>query len=105
MNGKISQPIEPYLGERELDRLMRINTSLLTEIWQLRDRMAIMEQLLEDKAMLAAGEIEEFQPSPEMNVTLEELRSQMIDRVIGSADDSGYTVQSLIEKVSKQESS
>jgi hypothetical protein len=92
---KIHQPPEPYLGQREIDAVMRMNTSLLAEIWQLRDRLAVTEKLLENKAILSSAQIDQFAPDAELAAELEQLRAIMIDRVVNSYNDGGYSVQSL----------
>ena len=47
-------PTRPLTGDESLDRLLRMNTELLSELWILRDRMMVLEKILEEKGLLDA---------------------------------------------------
>jgi biotin operon repressor len=91
----LQSPREPCLGQHEIDELMRMNTSLLAEVWQLTDRLAVLEQLLQQKAIIGDSDVDRFVPGPELAASLERRRAAIIRRVLGSLDESGYTVESL----------
>ena len=38
----VDRPERPYLGQKELDDLMRMNSELLAELWILRDRVTVL---------------------------------------------------------------
>lgn len=46
----VDRPERPYLGQKELDDLMRMNSELLAELWILRDRVTVLEHMLQEKA-------------------------------------------------------
>lgn len=69
-----------YLVPENVDDLGRMLMSLLSEVWIMRDRMAVMEKLLADKVGLDPREIDDFVPDPAFSADLERLR----DRVVGS---------------------
>jgi hypothetical protein len=73
-----------YLDENNIDDLGRMVTALLSELWIMRDRMAIMEKLLEENKIIAAGAIDDFVPSPAVSAELETLRDRMVASVIGA---------------------
>ena len=39
----VDRPERPYLGQKELDDVMRMNTELLAELWILRDRVTALQ--------------------------------------------------------------
>lgn len=73
-----------YLGPDNIDDLGRMVTALLTELWITRDRVAVLEQVLQEKGVIAAGEVDDFAPSPEVDSALERVRDRMAANVIGA---------------------
>lgn len=73
-----------YLSQDNIDDLGRMVTALLTELWIARDRVAVLERLLEEKGVLAQGEVDNYLPTPEFEATLEKLRDRMATNVIGA---------------------
>ena len=43
MSRTVERPARPYLGQMELDDVMRMNTELLAELWILRDRVTVLD--------------------------------------------------------------
>jgi hypothetical protein len=77
-------PPAPYLNDRSVDDLARMVTALLSELWIVRDRMAILEDALTKKRVLAEGEIEAYAPDPALEAELERLRDTMVAKVAGA---------------------
>lgn len=73
-----------YLSQDNVDDLGRMVTALLTELWIARDRVAVLERILEDKGVLAPEEVNNYVPTPEFEVSLEKLRDRMASNVIGA---------------------
>jgi hypothetical protein len=73
-----------YLKTENTDDLGRMVLALLSEVWIMRDRMAILEDILENKAGLSLDEIDNYVPSPALEARLEELRSRLVGNVIGA---------------------
>jgi hypothetical protein len=73
-----------YLDENNIDDLGRMVTALLSELWIMRDRMAIMEKQLEENKIIPPGAIDDFVPSPAVSAELEILRDRMVASVIGA---------------------
>ena len=86
-----------YLKDAILDRLARMNLELLSELWITRDRLASLEAVLEKREHIQVGEVDKFSPDEDLASKLEILREIMVQNVVGSADMSDYSVQSLIE--------
>ena len=73
-----------YLGPDNIDDLGRMVTALLTELWITRDRVAVLEQMLHEKGIVAAREIDDYIPSPAFDAELETIRDRMAGNVIGA---------------------
>ena len=72
------------LNETNTDDLGRITMALLQEVWIMRDRMAITEKLLEEKAGITPVMINDYVPSPETRTEIEALRTLFVNRTIGA---------------------
>ena len=73
-----------YLNDGNIDDLGRMVTALLSELWIVRDRMAILETLLAAHTVLKPDEIDRYVPSPEVAAMIERLRDQMVANVVGA---------------------
>jgi len=67
-----------HLGDERLDELARINLGLMKEIWLLRDRLMVLERLLERKGIVARLEMDRDEPDPQAEA---EIRME-VDRLI-----------------------
>jgi hypothetical protein len=73
-----------YLNEDNVDDLGRMVVGLLSELWIMRDRIAVLEELLAQKGVLTAGSVESFDWTQEQAETMEKLRDRMVAAVIGA---------------------
>jgi len=87
-----------YIGSEALDHLARMNVELLSELWIMRDRMAVMEQLLVDKDLIKESEIDTFAPTRAFEEKLERLRTLMVENVIGAPYRHELTVEQLKDR-------
>ena len=78
------QPPKPYLEGQNLDDLARMNTALLSELWIVRDRLAVLEKLLADRGVVKPGEVDTFVPDTIFAGELENLRDTMVKNVAGA---------------------
>ncbi|QLC26412.1 hypothetical protein HFP57_16155 [Parasphingopyxis algicola] len=76
--------MEPKLHGTNTDDLGKIVFALLTELWVMRDRLAVMEKLLTERGGLHPGEIEDYVPDSEFSAELEAQRDRMVAEVVGS---------------------
>ena len=95
MSRTVERPERPYLGQRELDDLVRMNSELMAELWILRDRVTVLEHLLEQKQVLKRRDISEFQPAGDLAAELERERRALVERVAGAPHRNSYTVDQL----------
>jgi DNA-directed RNA polymerase delta subunit len=49
----------------EMDTLLGVVISLGNEVWVMRDRMRVIEKLLESKGTISRADIEAYKPTPE----------------------------------------
>lgn len=74
-----------YLSADDVDRLARQNTQLMAELWIVKDRLAVLEHLLEAKGVVEAGEVTDFLPTDDMAAYLDRERDRYIRRIQGLA--------------------
>lgn len=91
-------PDKPYLGDQRLDILARQNTELLSELWILRDRVMVLEKLLEERNLVNRAEIDAFAPDAAFEAEITAERDAMVERVIGGAFKRDYTVEDIRRK-------
>lgn len=91
-------PIPSILASEEHDNLARISYQLLIELWIARDRIAVLERLLVDKGVIAAGEVDGFRPDPAMSERLERMRDAMVESVAGAPFSGTLSVEDLIQR-------
>ena len=91
-------PTRPLTGDESLDRLLRMNTELLSELWILRDRVMVLEKILEEKGLLDTRAIDDYAPSPEFDEALQDERDRLVQRVAGAPWNEEFTWQSLVER-------
>lgn len=72
------------LNEINIDDMGRMLMALVQEVWIMRDRMAITERLLAEKAGITADQIENYVADTAMSAELEAMRDRYVARVIGA---------------------
>jgi hypothetical protein len=80
-----------FLGNPHLDNLMTVVIAIGAEIWADRQRMRIVERLLETTGKASREAIEQYVPSPEERKLWDAERDAMVRRVyeVLSRDTSG----------------
>ncbi len=73
-----------YLHNATIEDVARMVESLTEELWILKDRTLVLEQLLIDKGGLSLAEIEEYEPGPELAQRLATDRGRLIRKVLGA---------------------
>ncbi|WP_150241075.1 hypothetical protein [Nocardiopsis quinghaiensis] len=74
---------------QHMDALFSITMELASELWVLRDRLAVVEQLLDEHGTLARDDIEKAQPRGEFAEQLARERERFLTRVFDSASQAG----------------
>ncbi len=95
MSRTVDRPERPYLGQMELDDVVRMNTELLAELWILRDRVTVLEHLLEQKQVIERKTLSDFMPDGELAKELERERNALVARVAGAPHAKHYNYAGL----------
>lgn len=75
---------EPYLDTNNVDDLARILTALVQETWAIRDRLAVTEKLLEERANISSADIDDYVADVETRDAIAALRDRFVNKVIGA---------------------
>jgi hypothetical protein len=78
-----------------------MNTELMSELWILRDRVTILEHLLQEKGVVSRKALDDFVPAGDLAKELVRERDGMVERVVGGAWMQGFSVESLVAKAKK----
>jgi hypothetical protein len=79
----ISEPVNRrMLTLDQLDDLGEALLSLTREVWVLTDRVHVLEAVLEKHGVLADAEVDDFQPSPELQAQLNAKRDAMVQNIM-----------------------
>jgi hypothetical protein len=73
-----------YLHNATIEDVARMVESLTEELWILKDRTLVLEQLLIEKTGLSLDEIETYEPGPELAHRLARERQRVIRKVLGA---------------------
>ena len=95
MSRTVTRPERPYLGQKELDDVVRMNTELLAQLWILRDRVIVLEHMLEQKKVIDRQALTDFVPEGELARELERERNALVAKVAGSPHQTHYDYASL----------
>jgi len=98
MSRTVERPARPYLGQMELDDVMRMNTELLAELWILRDRVTVLEHMLEEKKIIERKALADFVPQGELAQELERERNALVTRVAGAPHAKTYDFETLAKQ-------
>jgi hypothetical protein len=70
-----------YLQRGTIEDVARMVESLAEEVWILKDRQLLLEQLLIDNGQMTLGEIETYEPGQELSDRLAKDRQRLIRKV------------------------
>jgi hypothetical protein len=71
-------------GSVPLDGLFNALMEVASEVWVLRDRFAVLEELLRERGSVTRDDIDLFQPGPELRERLAAERRAFLERVLES---------------------
>jgi hypothetical protein len=97
----VQPPKQPYTGDEMMDNLIRMNTELMSELWVLRDRVTILEHMLQEKGAISRKALDDFVPTGELAAELRRERDAMVEKIVGGAWMQGFSVDSLRAKAKK----
>ena len=94
MTTKINRKRKPLLSPDDVDRVARQNIQLMAELWIVKDRLALLESMLQDAGLLNRATLNRTLPDGALAQELETERNNYIRRVIHD-DPERRTVESL----------
>ena len=97
----VDAPKQPYTGDEMMDNLIRMNTELMSELWVLRDRVTILEHMLQERGTISRKALDDFVPTGELAKELVRERDGLVEKVVGGAWMQGFSVESLVAKAKK----
>ena len=92
------QPGKPYLADERFDQLARMLFQLLSEVWVMRDRMVLTEELLRRKGVMQPEEIDALVLDVALDARIEALRTEMVEAVLGAPHRNAETIETLIAR-------
>jgi hypothetical protein len=78
----IRAPRPVYLGDPKLDKMLGAIVELTAQLYVAKDRERVLEQLLIQKGVLTAEEIEFYKASPEFDTAMQKEREELLKAVI-----------------------
>jgi hypothetical protein len=73
-----------YLVRRRVEDLAQAYLSLASELWITKDRIAVLEHVLERHGIPAATAVDAVQPEGELKARLDRMRKQWAERIAGA---------------------
>ena len=91
---KIERTHLKYLASDDVDAVARQNAQLMAELWIVKDRLALIETMLEEKNLIDRKTLNDIEPEGELADELRREREAYIDRIMG-IDPKDRTVEAL----------
>jgi hypothetical protein len=82
------------LDPQDVDALGRQHLQLMTEVWILRDRIKLLESVLETAGLLKPEQLDQLVPDDTLRATLQQDRDAFVARIMG-IDARDRTVERL----------
>ena len=82
---------ERFLGDPVLDRMMKVILALSQEVYVLRDRLGVVEKLLDERHVVSRADIDDYVPSRQDQPQILAERDAYIERVLSPLTDAGDT--------------
>ena len=79
---------ERFLGDPVLDRMMKVMLSLSQEVYMLRDRLGVVESLLEERRVISREDIEGHVSDPQDRSRILAERDAYIERLLSPLTDA-----------------
>lgn len=92
---KIERTKLKYLEAEDVDALARQNVQLMTELWIVKDRLTLLETMLEGKGVLDRTRLNDMEPDGALADELRREREAYLERVMG-LDPKDRTVETLM---------
>lgn len=84
---KIDRTPPTYLREEDVDVLARQNAQLMAELWIVKDRLALLENMLSEAGLLKRSALDDSVPEGALADELSSERQAYIRRIMGDTPD------------------
>jgi len=71
-----------FLGDPMLDKVMQVLITVARESYVTRDRLAILEKILEENKILLEGAIDSYKPSALEEARIKERRDEYVSNIL-----------------------
>ncbi|MCC5868606.1 MAG: hypothetical protein JJU27_08835 [Gammaproteobacteria bacterium] len=88
---------KPYLQPGDIDQLARQHVELMAEVWILRDRVRLLESVLQGAGLLKPDQLDTMVPDAELKAALQAERDAFVARIVG-IDPEERTVDALRQR-------
>ena len=88
-------PEAPYLDGKDLDAVVRMQTEMLSELWILKDRVLLLEHLLEQRGVVPSEAIDALQPDAALSSKLQAERDALVGRILAAGSRSELSLNEL----------
>ena len=85
---EFNRPTQKILDDADLDGLGRAVMTLCQELWVVKDRMAILEAVLEESDLDVEKAVETFQPDEALQEKLNRDGRELVERVLGALNSA-----------------
>lgn len=75
-------------ADAKADALLTMLLNVVQELWIVKDRQMVLEKLLADAGIDAGRAVNDYQPDAAMAAELSAARKLLLERCLGSADDT-----------------
>lgn len=80
---EIERTLPQYLRPEDIETLARQNVQLMTELWITKDRLFMLEHMLEKKGIIDRKIFDATEPDENLSQELEAQRVAYIERIMG----------------------
>ena len=71
-----------FLDHPSIDRVMKVVMALAQETYVNRDRLALVEKILDDKGVLSRADLDQYQPSPQEQHDIDARRDEFVASIL-----------------------
>ena len=77
------EALSPILEPADVETLGRQHLQLMAEVWILRDRVKLLESVLQSAGLLTAGQLDQMVPDEALRSALQQDRDAFVARIMG----------------------
>lgn len=71
-----------YLGDQNIDRVMKVVIALARETYVTKDRLALIEKKLDEQGVVSSAALDRFQPTEEEEEIIKQRRDDFVASIL-----------------------